>query len=149
MKARMQDKIFKDKLYRFRIPVGDWSGDGHSKVNWYEASASKPIEAVREAYFAAKEKLPGICPEDFCCDYEDFRIDPEIQTLLDAAGAPVESEGFGTEEMAGYVVWFLNQGDPDLKAKLEKEESVPMLSFYGYDEEMRHISSIGYGLLGD
>ena len=59
------------KRHLFTIPIGDWSGDGHGQDRSFYASASKPIEAVREAYFAAKEKLPPeACPENFCNEYD-------------------------------------------------------------------------------
>lgn len=142
------------ELYNFRIPIGDWSGDGHGQREWFTATAEKPIKDVREAYFKAKEKLPDICPEKFCCDYEDGGVKPEIIQKLKDAGAPCPEPdpGFsddlelGPFEMAEIVCWYLNQGDPDLHVALLAEEVVPMLPFYGFDEKERHIDFIGYGL---
>ena len=51
--------------------------------------------------------------------------------------------------MAEVVVWFLNQGDPDIDAKLEPPTAVPMLPFYGFDEKKRHVGFFGYGLFGE
>jgi hypothetical protein len=48
--------------------------------------------------------------------------------------------------MCSYVLWFMTQGDPDLKVSLLP--AVETLSFYGFDEKGRHIGFIGYGLCG-
>lgn len=146
----------KPKRHAFRIPIGDWSGDGHSQVEWFEATASKPIDEIRDAYFAAKKKLPKLCPEAFCSNYEDSVVPDAVIKALQAAGCPLPehitsdkegfSEGLGAEGMAAVVVWFLNQGDPDLDARLDLTEAAPMLQFYGYDQRKRHIGHIGYGL---
>ncbi len=53
--------------FAFQIPIGDWSGDYHSICEWFDATAAKPVGAVREAWFAAKAKLPEAChPDKFC-----------------------------------------------------------------------------------
>lgn len=141
--------------HRFKIPIGDWSGDGHGKCDYFEATAAKPVEAVREAYFAAKTKLPKCCPEEFCEAYGDSSISTETRALLREAGAPIPSDetmdndyGFSPANMAAVVVWFLNQGDAELAVQLEPVESVPSLAFYGMDAKNRHIGFIGYGLQG-
>ena len=141
--------------YTFKIPIGDWSGDGHGKCDYVIATATKPIEAVREAYFAARKKLPKCCPEKFCDDYEDGSVPADTRAALRKAGAPLGSDddldngdGFGVEEMASIVAWFINQGDPSLGVEIAPVDAVPSLAFYGYDAEKRHIDFIGYGLQG-
>ena len=103
----------------------------------------------------AKEKLKGLDPESFCNKYgydgEDVCMTDEAREKLFKLGAPIQpvnEDGdyeFGPEEMARIIVWFLNQGDPDL-AVLHVSEDLPMLPFYGYDEKHRHIDFMGYGL---
>lgn len=137
--------------YKFQIPIGDWSGDGHGQCDVYYATSNKLIIDVREAYFAAKKKLPKkMCPENFCHDYEDGVIPDSVIKLLKKykcnLAKVAEDEGFSSKEMAEYVVWFINQGNPDVNAILMDEEDVPTLSFYGYDDKKRHIQFIGYGL---
>lgn len=138
-----------DDRFHFRIPIGDWSGDGHGKCENFPASAAKPIDSVREAYFAAKARHPKICPEEFCHEYEDSSVPEAVAKAVAEAGGPKvfakEDEGPGADGMAEYVVWFLNQGDPDLDAKLEPND-IPSLAFYGADPKGRHIRFIGYGL---
>ena len=132
--------------YTFRIPIGDWSGDGHEKCDWFTATAVKPIEKVREAFFAAKKLLPHLNPEKFCCDYEDNQVPEDIATELTKKGLTFDVEDLSSEDMARIVVWFLNRGDPELDVKLSPEVDVPMLPFLGYDKKKRHISFFGYGL---
>jgi hypothetical protein len=133
------------KRYAFRIPIGDWSGDGHEQCKWFTATAKYPIETVREAYFTAKILLPDICPEDFCSGYEEYEVAEEIRAEINEQGFEL-GDSFGSEEMAAFVVWFLNRGYPDLDARLEPNAEMPMLPFYGQDACERHISFIGYGL---
>ena len=131
--------------YAFMIPIGDWSGDGHSIKEEYHATAAKPIEDVREAYFAAKKKLPPeCCPENFCNLYEEPEMAEESRAALTAAGYNVPEE-IDAKAIASIVVWFLNQGDPSADVRLDGERP-EMLPFYGYDKKKRHIGGFGYGL---
>lgn len=140
----------------FRIPIGDWSKDGHGHCDYYTASSVKSLTDIREAYFAAKKKLPKlICPEEFVNEYEDGVVPKDVileaQKLGYNFGDAIdpdsgEIEYFSTGHMAKYIVWYINQGDPDCDAKLEGQND--MLVFYGFDEKGRHISAFGYGLLG-
>jgi hypothetical protein len=137
------------RRFSFHIPIGDWSSDGHGKCDFIHATAAKPILDVREAYFKAKKKLPKLCPERFCSEYEDDTLPDGVAKALRDAGCPLPEDlgMFGTPEMAAVVVWFLNQGDPELDARLD-DNPPEMLSFVGKDEKRRHIGFIGYGLLG-
>jgi hypothetical protein len=133
--------------YAFRIPIGDWSGDGHGEVIWYDATAAKPIEDVREAYFAAKKKLPAACcPESFCSAYQECEMDNTSRMALRKAGAPLSKKtDMEPDAMAAIVVWFINQGDAAVDVRLDGA-APPMLPFYGHDKRKRHIGFIGYGL---
>lgn len=132
--------------HAFKIPIGDWSNDGHGQCEWYYATAAKPIEAVREAFFKAGKLFPKVNPETFCRDYQDGEVPGEVQAELKFWGVPFDPDEFWAREMADIVVWFLNQGDPDLDVRLDPEVAVPMLPFYGFDSKKRHIGHIGYGL---
>lgn len=131
--------------HAFRIPIGDWSDDGHGKVEWFYATAAKPIEDVREAYFAATKKLPdACCPENFCDAYQEPEIAPDSRAALEAAGYKVPKE-IDAESMAKIVAWFINYGDPSVDVKLDGNPP-PMLPFYGSDSKRRSIGHMGYGL---
>lgn len=132
--------------HQFRIPIGDWSGDGHCDCQYFAASASKPIGAVRDAFFAAQEKHPRLCPSEWCEAYEDHNVPDDVLAALNAAGLGIDPDYFDAEAMARVVVWFINQGDESVDVKLE--ENPPSLTFYGRDAKGRHIDGIGYGLTG-
>lgn len=132
------------KRTTFRIPIGDWSNDGHGKCNWYNASSSKSLEEVREAYFTAKKKLSKeICPENLCKDFENYPVAENIIAKIKQLGYDINANSFSSKEMADYVCWFINQGDPFCDVCLEHNDD--MLAFYGFDSKNRHIGFIGYG----
>lgn len=135
------------------IPVGDWSNDGHGKCDYFHATAAKPFKKVCQAFKAAKKlfKKEGFTPENICSGYQDNEVKKETITLLAKYGYKVNSEKFYTREMAELVVWFLNQGDPDLNAKLLSEDKKPpILRNWDYCKTMRdsneNLNSFGYGL---
>lgn len=133
--------------YAFKITIGDWSADGHGQADDYYVKANKSIKDVREAYFAAKEKLPeAICPENFCCDYEEGTAPDEVFKDLKKRGCPLpeDVDEFHKDEMVQVILWFLKQGDPTLELNLEND-NVPTLHAYGFDEKKRHIGQFGYG----
>ena len=156
--------------YKFRIPIGDWSGDGHGHKEFFLIKSNKPVEAVREAYFAASEKLgynldgSHDAKNGPCADYEDRTIDNDWYSKLvrdgilndnddisineDEESGDVENETYDvdTDMFVGMVLAYLKVGDPELVLEVIKEESLPMLPFYGYDDKQRHIGYFGYGL---
>lgn len=64
--------------YRFTIPIGDWSDDGHGKCEYFQFSSNLPVEEVREAYFVALEKHKDISPESFAYKYQDSELPVKI-----------------------------------------------------------------------
>lgn len=138
--------------HKFEISIGDWSGDGHGKQKTFQATANNDIEAVREAYFKAAKKHPKLRPDltenHMTRRYEERDIPEEQFLLMQAAGAPIPEnrEWIEREFMAEFTVWFINEGDPELKVKLIQSKPLPTLAFYGSDSKKRHINFIGYGL---
>lgn len=149
--------------YNWRLPVGDWSGDGHENCVYYPCSSALPLNDVREAYFTTKENLPEhLCPENICSKYDENQIailihaDIFNRSKIDLAEDPSENGEYveptievETDAFVDYIVWFINQGNPDVDVRRELSELDDMLPFYGFDSQERHISFMGYGLLGD
>lgn len=142
--------------FSFRVPIGDWTGDGHGNCIWYRASATRPISDVREAFFRAREMLRvDLHPEVICSEYGKMTISQAlVKEIKDLAGINLSYEEtqedllyVETDTLAEYVVWFINQGDPSIDAHLEPQEAT--LPFSGYDTKNRHIGFIGYGLFGE
>jgi hypothetical protein len=131
------------KRNRYRLPIGDWSADGHGRCEWFTVSVHGTKADISMAYGRAQKKLPDLDPAGICSDYEDHAVDPEIFESLVALGAisPGKDEDpswwMHPERMAALVVWYLNQGDPGLEARLEPKDDSLAYTFG---------SSFGYGL---
>ena len=55
-------------MYQFKLPIGDWSSDGHCVCEYYLVSSNRPVEEVREAHYKINEKT-GIDIESECSEY--------------------------------------------------------------------------------
>lgn len=138
----------------FKLPIGDWSGDGHGKCDYFTCEAdADSIAEVKEAFDAASQSLPTVLdPRTFCSEYEEYRVPNEVATICDEVGI-LTNDGWpdgkifeeGSLGMAEYVIWFINQGNPNLNARMSAINTVPILH-YGY-HPTSHTSFIGYGLL--
>lgn len=146
-------------MYKLRIPIRDWSNDGHGKCNYHTISSNMTIEKVREVHFKIKEKT-GVDIESICSEYDDSYINLEMIDKLAKIGLSIEeldllAEGevcMNAKEDEIYVsnkdmchIWIalLNYVDPNLNLTLLK--NIPMLSFYEFDKYDRHIGQVGYG----
>lgn len=135
----------------FIIPIGDWSDDGHGKCEYFHATAEKPFKDVCLAFKAARElfKTDGFTPEKVCDEYQDSQISDEHVEFLAKRGYEVDPENFYTEEMAELVVWFLNQGDPELNAELaQNKEKPPTLNNWQYCDAVGVETASNEGLGG-
>jgi len=149
--------------YKFTLPIGDWSNDGHGKKEDYIISSNKPLEYVRELYFQACNKIgfsldgsykkTNLTPQ---ADYEDYEFSNEtLQALLDF-GVKLEEDAIeyikeeestdGTELLCDIILAFIMTQDSELELKKEPSDKYPMFQFYGRDEQKRHIGYFGYGL---
>lgn len=148
------------KKYKFKLPIGDWSGDGHGRADYYVIESNKPVEEVREIYFQACENLGftlgGHGEKTPCSDYEDYKFPKEtLKELLDF-GVKLDKDTIdyinkqestdGTELFADIVIGLIMAQDKTLKLKRLSGEEMPMLPFYGFDKKGRHMGFFGYGL---
>lgn len=150
-------------MYRFKLPIGDWSDDGHGKHEDYLIESNKTVDYVRELYFQACDKIgfsldgsykkTNLTPQ---AEYEDYKFSKEtLQSLLDF-GVKLNKDDIdyimkhestdGTELLCDIVLAFIKTQDSELKLIRIEEKSYPMFQFYGYDEKKRHIGYFGYGL---
>lgn len=149
----------------FKLPIGDWSDDGHGECSYYTIKSNKSVEEVREIHFKIKDSL-GIDIESIASEYEDSSIDSDIveklfemgfkEFLGTRYGVCLECENEEDEEydsewtitsegMAYLWLFLLMKADSSLKLEFDKTVKIPMLPFYGFDEKNRHISFVGYG----
>lgn len=140
--TKVKSVLSADGRYHFDIPIGDWSGDGHNSCEYYQASAAKPFVDVCKAFVAARKlwKLEDgsyFTIESICSEYGDSSISDEDIEFLESKGFSLKEKDFWTQEMAELVVWFLNQGDPSLDAKLQPEGEVrPILRNWDFCEAL-------------
>jgi len=139
----------------FKIPIGDWSGDGHNECEWYIYQSNKTIEEIREAFFASRDKVPAeLQPENICCDYLDHQVSSELfrrlcelypdlaedYDIMDMDEEPVEIDA---DDMVRITIGFIRLSLPDWD--VQEVATTSMLPFCGFDGQQRHISHIGYG----
>lgn len=136
-------------MYKFKLPIGDWSGDGHDKCDYYIVESNKSVEEVREIHFLIKPML-GIDLHEICNDYEDNTIRDEAYRTLKhlefTAWDDYPQEGYGwvsSDIMAELWIFLLRAVDPSLNLTIV-DDDLPMLPFYGY-KDGKHIGFVGYG----
>lgn len=164
--------------YEFRFPVGDWSGDGHNRCEWFHVQSNKPIEEWRKAYFTSldnfKERIdieivPDIVPDSYNGGKRDngwplhlmrsivgFDFpNTDYDSVTDDSGNVISSNdipcvGFpNPKDAVGYTLTFCQVSDPSLEFKILEEKESPMFPFNGFDEQKRHIGHIGYEIFMD
>ena len=157
--------------YKFKLPIGDWSFDGHSKCDWFIIGSNKPVEDVREAYFRFVQhtgtgfdntvkdapytrydgdplltvkwmKKIGLENHPFIEDVDASNVSVIDDTVID----DTVIDDIGPDEFAQLFVDALNKFDSSLGLSIEWNDT-DMFPFYGYDDQKRHIGHIGYGLL--
>ena len=144
----------------WKIPIGDWSDDGHGKCDWFTVKSNFTVEQARDAYFKAVEASGLDIAKEIAHDFEDSGVSeriiellPEFLEYLFERGLIVdwsddEEPEYHVEEtsaMAEIVCCFIKRYNSEFEYKIV-EDSIPMLPFYGFDEKHRHIGHIGYGL---
>lgn len=151
------------KKYKFRIPIGDWSDDGHGKYDDYLIESNQPLERVRELYFQACDKigfsLDGSYKETKLTPFANYQDSTFSRETLDALlefGVQLNEEDVeyireqestdGHELFLDILFAFIKTQDKSLKLKRIPSEEFPMFQFYGFDSKKRHIGYFGYGL---
>lgn len=158
----------KTTKFNYKMPIGDWSSDGHGICTYYNIESNLPLEEVREAHFGILEKT-GIDVEKLCSSYLDnklpFKTAKELlelgfnknllvdfdedlynETLKDGSEKEynLESPSINPKTVANIWAFLLNKSNPELNLSLVKDPH-ENITFYGFDKKGRHISSPGYG----
>mgnify|MGYP003474037794 CR=1 FL=1 len=154
-------------MFKFKIPIGDWSGDGHGKCEIFIVECNYPVERVRQAYkdsckltglsFNHNEDYTGILDSKYgdarqiATEYEDNVIsDVALEILLkhgidlktdwefDEDGAYIE----GTEEFLHLLFKFIKLSLLDLNYNICEEELPYLNGYWNADLNVQ----FGYGL---
>ena len=143
--------------YKFKLPICDWSSDGHGRCDYFLILSNRPLNELREIYFATNKKvnLYGLDGEySPCSDYADNEISSE---QIESLGLHPEDYDKFIEKYAGITqfspkgfaqlfVDYIMLHNPQVVLEIVQEEPVEMFPFYGFDEQNRHIGHFGYGL---
>lgn len=134
-------------MNKVRFPIGDWSADGHGRCEYFFATTPLSVQDVREAHFAAPATL-GFDIGRLCRDYGDGVIAPSLLEKIDV----ITSVWHEPEDMESperlFVLWIslLNYINPALLLTPLTEKDYEDVTFYGVDEQNRHLRNPGYGL---
>lgn len=139
--------------FLFNIRIGDWSADGHGMFETYTVQSDMPVEKARLAHYNILKET-GIDIHSICNDYECNGISKDMIERLELIGMDTDNidlEYYDDNEEACatpytlFSIWLflLNKVDSSLNLKYKKIEN---LDFYGFDENRKHISFVGYGL---
>jgi hypothetical protein len=132
-------------MNKIKFPIGDWSGDGHGRCEYFLATTPEKIKDVREAHFAAP-RIIGFEIGDICKDYGDSEIDEDIQEKLGEIFPAWSDENIENPESL-FILWIslLNHIDPRLMLTPVVDDAEE-INFYGRDDKGRHLDTPGYGL---
>lgn len=150
--------------YKFKLPIGDSSGDGHEKCEWFTIKSNVNLEEVTKAYLTICEKY-GTSLSEICSGYEDNVVTlkwlqktnlliwaKEIisgvncgdQYNIEAEQRLVNDKGLiaDPEIMANLFITWIMKNYPDIKMEIEE---IPIFPDRNADKQ-RKIDLIGYGL---
>jgi hypothetical protein len=135
--------------HKMTFTLGDWSDDGHGKVEIFYLKSNLTPELVGTAYKKAVE-MTGIKPhDDWACGYEERSFDAN---KLIEAGIP-EGVVRGEQNEDGYfsdcehyvnlIIAFCKLGNPNLEMEIMSPDTPTDLREHLAKE---HGQSYGYGL---
>lgn len=147
-----------NNMYKFKLPIGDWSDDGHGKCDWYIIESNKPVQEVREAYFKSVDSTKINLAEELCSEFEDCTLSLEFAEKLESLGIDltcIKEDSWFDEDMEAWgmdhdsfmeiLFQFIQLSDSEL-ILFEVPDNLPIFNSYSYNEYKRHIGHLGYGL---
>jgi len=96
--------------YKFKIPIGDWSDDGHGKYVDYFIESNKPVEEVRELYFQACDKIGFSLDGSYKqteltpnAEYEDYKFSNETLDAPLKFGVVIDDDKH--KDLVEYIIY--------------------------------------------
>lgn len=153
-----------NERYKFKVVIGDWSGDGHSQSDEIAFIGNKPVSELREGYKNSCRKLgvafnhphyknddwtPDSARLQICTSYEESRPKPEALEILKANGLEFFDEDLVDDdilEFAQLILKFIKISIPDFEweeAAVKRSEEVEPLNGW-WNAELN--VQFGYGL---
>ena len=138
--------------YKIRFPVGDWSSDGHGKCEYFFVESRWPVEDVRKIHHQGPEVL-GFDIDEICRNYEENTLSDDIMNQLKARGFHLVRPRYFTDDDYNmdaegvFLLWIdlLKYIEPKWEYVIPSD-TYDDITFYGYDDQGRHISGPGYGV---
>lgn len=138
-------------MYKFKLPLGDWSKDGHGICEWFVIESNKPVNEVREAYFKSVAMTGFNLANELCNDYEDSTITVEQAEKLESIGIDLtwikedcwydndlDSWSIDSDVFLEILFMFIKLSDPDLML-VDVPDTLESFDLY-------KIGQLGYGL---
>lgn len=152
-----------DKIYKIKIPIGDWSDDGHGDCEYYKILSTHSVEDLRKAYYKS-EKLTRLT---FRHDYNEEFISPPICTdyqnpyLTEEHIVVMKKYGYDSshlfdsyskkylvepDNMKDIILWFIGLSLEDFSHENVNDLEYVTLSEYGDGGMTKRFShQFGYG----
>lgn len=125
-----------------KFVLGDWSNDGHGKVETYIVKVNCSFDELRQSYRKSVAKFKIDPKNEILCDGCDNIMDTEVVKIFKDAGYSFKDEykneygyTFDTDEYINFILWFITQSNSDLK--------------YAFVDDIPVFDIGGYGLVGD
>lgn len=139
--------------YKFKLPVGDWSDDGHGKCDYYIVDSNKEPKDLIDAFNAMDEKyhITRVCSE-----YEEYNVNSGFYEQMKIFIEDIDSifqkdEEYitfkdGSESMAKLTLQLMMLEDETLKLEIVEDDSMPEFNNWFAQSQGKSLESIGYGL---
>ena len=140
-----------------KLTIGDWSKDGHNRMEHYYLNSNYDVHQVREAYknsckktgvtFNHNEDYTGLgltydSPRQIWCEYEEREISEDALKILNDFGIDCEATA-DTEEAAEIIMKFIALSLPDdFKYEFCKLDAEPINGYWNGELNCQ----FGYGL---
>lgn len=149
-----------NKICKVKLPIGDWSDDGHGECDYYLLNTTHSAEQMRRAYYES-EKKTGLTfryryndnparYKSICTEYEESYInEDQIEGLikagfdfeiLDLYGEEIPTLDNMTydmiyigdsEQIAKMILWFIGLSLRDFEYEFVKDDGYETLTQYG------------------
>ena len=116
--------------YEITMPIGDWSNDGHGKVEEITFLSSHSVQDLQKAYLKSVADTGLTFDHDhegiqICTEYEDNRPSAEAREKLQELGYDVskisEEEGIEVAQFSDMLLWFIKRSLPEFEYEVKKK----------------------------
>jgi hypothetical protein len=144
--------------YKFKLPIGDWSDDGHGKCDYYTIESNiNPEDLVEIVHnLDLKHKFSKICSE-----YEEYEVTDEQIEYLKSIGLNMnnyfinEEKYLSTDKFAQLFLDIIMLENPNIKLNIINDNIIEFNNWFGQGVVKKKglnintrsvINSLGYGL---